>query len=114
VVRQGPGCVRPAFAGGQLRQAGVGYAFSPIDLIPDFIPVVGHLDDVVLVPLGILLVAKLIPAEVMAECRSSARERLSEDRPRNWIAGSLIAAVWVAAVVLFGWICFELATPYLG
>ena len=92
----------------------VGYAFSPIDLIPDFIPVIGHLDDIVLIPVGVLLVARLIPAEVMAECRSSARKRLSEDRPRNWIAGSLIAAVWVAAAAMLGWLCFRLVTPYLG
>ena len=54
------------------------YALSPIDLIPDFVPVLGHLDDVVLVPLGILLVVKLIPADVMAELRAEAESRVGK------------------------------------
>ena len=52
------------------------YAFSPIDLIPDFIPVLGYLDDLVIVPLGVLLALKMIPAQVMAECRAKAEQAL--------------------------------------
>lgn len=61
----------------------VGYAFSPIDLIPDFIPVLGYLDDLVLIPLGVALLLRLIPAEVMAECRARAVETLVGSQPVN-------------------------------
>ena len=74
----------------------VGYAFSPIDLIPEVIPVIGYLDDLILIPLGIRLVAKMIPPEVLQECRETARKRLKTDRPKNWIAGSIILLIWVA------------------
>lgn len=72
----------------------VGYAFSPIDLIPDFIPVLGYLDDLVLLPLGIALALRLIPAEVMADCRRMAAE--ATERPTNWLVAGLIVALWVA------------------
>jgi uncharacterized membrane protein YkvA (DUF1232 family) len=75
----------------------VAYAFSPIDLIPDFIPVIGYLDDILLIPLGVLAVRAMIPAEVLAECRERAT-RL-EREPRNWIAAVIIAAVWIALTV---------------
>jgi uncharacterized membrane protein YkvA (DUF1232 family) len=52
----------------------VGYAFSPIDLIPDFIPVLGYLDDLILIPLGVVLALKMIPKEVMVECRERSQE----------------------------------------
>src|SRR5207249_3033064 len=64
----------------------VGYAFSPIDLIPDPIPVLGYLDDLVLVPLGIALAVKMIPPPVMAECREKAREAMLQGKPVNWVA----------------------------
>src|SRR5512136_1678490 len=64
----------------------VGYAFSPIDLIPDFIPVLGYLDDLVLVPLGITLALKLIPAQVMAESRERASEIERSGKPVNRLA----------------------------
>jgi uncharacterized membrane protein YkvA (DUF1232 family) len=73
----------------------VAYAFSPIDLVPDFIPVLGYLDDLILVPLGIWLVLKLIPFEVMEECRVAAQTRFDEDKPGNTIAGVIIVLVWV-------------------
>ncbi len=60
----------------------VAYAVSPIDLIPDFIPVIGYLDDLILVPLGIVLALKMIPPEVMAECRERAKEALREANQR--------------------------------
>ena len=78
----------------------VGYAFSPIDLIPDFIPIVGYLDDLVLVPLGIALSLKMIPKTVLDECRQKAGEFLSQDRPRNWVAAGVILAVWLGAIAL--------------
>ena len=74
----------------------VAYAFSPIDLIPDFIPIVGFLDDLVLIPLGIAVAAKLIPKDIWEESRNFARERTDSKKPVNWIAGGIVLAVWVA------------------
>jgi len=71
----------------------VAYLFSPIDLIPDFIPVIGFLDDLIVVPLGIALVLKLIPQQVMVECRAQAAEEHA--RPTNWAIGILIVLVWL-------------------
>ncbi len=76
----------------------VAYAFSPVDLIPDFIPVLGYLDDLVLVPLGIALALRLIPPQVMAECREQARA--ATDRPINWAAAAVIAAIWLGLAAL--------------
>ncbi len=79
-----------------------GYALSPIDLIPDFIPVIGYLDDLILVPLGILLVIKLIPPEIMAEHRQAAVA--ATERPKGRVAAILIFAIWAAIIVLAGWL----------
>ena len=78
----------------------VAYAFSPIDLIPDIIPVLGYLDDLVLVPLGIVLALKMIPAEVMAESRERAKEALREGKPTNWAAASVIIGIWLLLAAL--------------
>ena len=78
----------------------VGYAFSPIDLIPDFIPVLGYLDDLVLVPLGIWLALKLIPPKVMAESRGRAQEVLANGKPVNRAAAVVIVAVWFLLAAL--------------
>ena len=78
----------------------VGYAFSPIDLIPDPIPILGYLDDLVLLPLGILLLVKIIPTEVLDECRAKATSFDSNKKPKNWIAGSIIIAIWVGLFLL--------------
>jgi uncharacterized membrane protein YkvA (DUF1232 family) len=78
------------------------YAFSPIDLIPDFIPVIGLLDDAVIVPLGILLVIKMVPAEVMAEHRASALA--ARNRPISKAAGAAVIAVWVLAAAASAWL----------
>ena len=78
----------------------VAYAFSPIDLIPDFIPVLGYLDDLVLIPLGIALALKMIPAAVLAESRERARERLAGGKPANWAAGGVILALWLLGLAL--------------
>ena len=77
------------------------YALSPIDLIPDFIPVLGYLDDLIIVPLGILLVVKLIPAGLMAEFRAEAARR--EGAPRSRIAALVIVAIWISAAALLLW-----------
>ena len=76
------------------------YAFSPIDLIPDFIPVLGQLDDLVLVPLGIALAIKLTPPEVLAEARANADAQLAQARPRSLWGAALVAAGWALALVL--------------
>ncbi|RKH44329.1 YkvA family protein [Corallococcus sicarius] len=81
----------------RLLAAGVvAYALSPVDLIPDFIPVLGLLDDLILVPLGILLVRRLIPPAVLSECRERAL-REPGLRKRSWAAGAVIIALWVVS-----------------
>ena len=72
----------------------VGYAFSPIDLIPDPIPILGYLDDLVIIPLGVLAVRPMIPAHVMTECRIKA-QALTQ-KPTNWIAAAVIVLIWLA------------------
>lgn len=83
----------------------VAYAFSPIDLIPDFIPILGYLDDLILVPLGIWLVLQMIPPAVLAECREKAARAIAQGKPTNWTAAILIVAIWVLSGVLIAvWI----------
>lgn len=73
----------------------VGYAFSPIDLIPDTIPLLGYLDDLLLVPVGIWLVLKMMPKEVVADCRLEAERALAAGRPVSWGAAVAIVAIWL-------------------
>ncbi|OXM88419.1 hypothetical protein CF651_00425 [Paenibacillus rigui] len=75
----------------------VAYAFSPIDLIPDFIPILGYVDDLILVPLGIYLALKMIPREVIEGNRARAQELQS--RPKNWFTAALFILIWVLAGV---------------
>jgi uncharacterized membrane protein YkvA (DUF1232 family) len=82
-----------------------GYARSPIDLIPDFIPVIGYLDDLVIVPLGILAVVKMIPPEVMAESRTAAA--LTAERPVSRTAAVVIVFIWIASIALTGWLTYR-------
>lgn len=82
-----------------------GYALSPIDLIPDFVPVAGYLDDLILVPLGILLVVRLIPPAIMAEHRETAAA--AQDRPVSRVAAMVIAFVWLVSVALCAWLVSE-------
>lgn len=86
----------------------VAYALSPLDLIPDFVPVLGYLDDVVLVPLGILLAMKMVPAPVLAECRATAAA--TAERPTSAKAAVVIVAIWVLAAVLAGWMVVQALT----
>ena len=75
------------------------YALSPIDLIPDFIPVLGYLDDLIIVPLGIWLLLKIIPEQVLMECRNQADEwfRQDQQKPRSWVGLLIILGLWVGA-----------------
>lgn len=74
----------------------VGYAFSPIDLIPDPIPVLGYLDDLILIPLGIALVIKMVPADVLNDCRERAESEIGGTKPKNWVAASIIVLIWIS------------------
>jgi uncharacterized membrane protein YkvA (DUF1232 family) len=78
----------------------VGYVFSPIDPIPDFIPGVGLVDEMVVVPIGILIAAKMIPPEVLEECREKAREVAEGEKPVSWGAAVVVVAVWLVCVAL--------------
>jgi uncharacterized membrane protein YkvA (DUF1232 family) len=77
-----------------------GYALSPIDLIPDPIPILGYLDDLVLIPLGIYLALKMIPAPVMAECRVKAAEAMKDGKPVNRAAAAVIVGIWLLLAAL--------------
>jgi len=78
----------------------VGYTLSPIDLIPDFIPVLGYPDDLLLVPLGVTLALKMIPKPVLDQCRERARENMSQGKTKNWVAASVIIAIWLLLAAL--------------
>ena len=77
------------------------YALSPIDLIPDFIPVLGYLDDLIILPFGILLVVRLVPPHLMDEFRATAALRV--ERPRSYIVAAVIVSLWAAAIGFFLW-----------
>lgn len=96
---------RTPFIAKALAAAVVAYAFSPIDLIPDFIPVLGYVDELILLPLAITLVLKLIPEDVMAECRAQGDAWLEQKgrKPRSYIGAALIVALWVSLLWL-GWV----------
>jgi uncharacterized membrane protein YkvA (DUF1232 family) len=78
----------------------VGYVCSPIDLIPDFIPILGYLDDLVLVPLGIFLVLKMIPKAVMDDYREKAKASMLQEKPVNFVAATVIVGIWVGLAIL--------------
>lgn len=81
-----------------LAAAVVAYALSPFDLIPDFVPVLGYLDDLVIVPLGVALVLRLVPDEVLAECRE--RAQMAADRPISRAGAAFMIAVWLGLAAL--------------
>ncbi len=86
-----------------LALAVAAYALSPIDLIPDFIPILGYLDDLVIVPLGLWLIVRYMPAPVMARARLRAEAVLQ--KPRSWIAAALFIAIWLLlAALLTTWL----------
>jgi uncharacterized membrane protein YkvA (DUF1232 family) len=74
----------------------VAYALSPIDLIPDFIPVLGYLDELIVIPLGIVLAVRMIPPPILEECRARAQEAIAGARPTSRIAALVIVGVWLA------------------
>lgn len=78
----------------------VAYAFSPIDLIPDFIPVLGYLDDLILIPIGIALAIKLVPHQILAECRARAQETIQNGKPVSRVAAAAIVAIWLLLAAL--------------
>ncbi len=85
----------------------VAYAFSPIDLIPDFIPVLGYVDDLVIVPLGVWLALRLIPSSVMADCRSRADAVLAAGKPVSRAGAAVVIAVWLLLLALAAWLAYR-------
>jgi uncharacterized membrane protein YkvA (DUF1232 family) len=83
------------------------YAFSPIDLIPDFIPIVGYLDDLILVPLGLMLAVWLIPPDVLAECRAKADD--AAEKPVSRAAAVVVVSAWLLCAVAAAWYFVERA-----
>lgn len=82
------------------------YALSPIDLIPDFIPVLGYLDDVILLPGLVALTVRLIPREVFSECQAEAEGMWQEGKPKKWYYALPIVLVWILLIVLIVWLIF--------
>lgn len=78
-----------------------GYALSPIDLIPDFVPILGLIDDMILIPAGIWLFLRLVPGEVLAEHRAVAEE--ATHRPISWGGAALVIAIWLAILASLFW-----------
>jgi uncharacterized membrane protein YkvA (DUF1232 family) len=83
------------------------YALSPIDLIPDFIPVLGYLDDLIIVPLGLAVAVKMVPPAVMGQCRQQAREAMANGKPVSRAGAVFIVLVWLAAIALVGYWVYE-------
>jgi len=91
----------------------VAYALSPIDLIPDFIPVLGYLDDLLLLPLGIWLTLRMIPREVILECRERAAAVTLGRSREGRLAKIVITAIWAIGFVIFVFFCYKFVWPYL-
>jgi uncharacterized membrane protein YkvA (DUF1232 family) len=71
----------------------VAHTFSPIDLIPDFIPILGYLDDLIVTPLGVALAIWMVPSDVLTECREKAQATMSRDKPTSWMAAAIIISI---------------------
>lgn len=91
----------------------VAYAFSPIDLIPDFIPILGYLDEAILLPIGIWFTLKLIPQPVIEASRHQAEQWLAEKnaKPRSWLGAAIMIAIWIAAL-WWAWRWYQTGTPF--
>lgn len=83
-----------------LVAAVVAYALSPIDLIPDFVPILGYLDDLILIPLGIFLAIRIIPRPILEECRVQAQQIIASGKPVSRVAATIIVAIWIALAAL--------------
>lgn len=93
----------------------VAYVFSPIDLIPDFVPVLGYVDDLILVPIGIAIAIRMIPPPVLAECRARAQEAMAGKKPVSRAAAAIIVGIWVllaALCVLWAYQTFVMNDQY--
>lgn len=90
----------------------VAYFFSPIDLIPDFIPILGMLDELIIIPLGVWLLLKLMPETVVQECRRSVEEHFEQKKPkpRSPVGAMVVVAVWLIAMY---WVAVEFAVPWV-
>ena len=97
-----------------LAGALVAYAFSPIDLIPDFIPVLGYVDDLVLIPLGVLAVRAMIAPDVMDDCRRRALAALGQGKPTSRAGLAIVVAVWIALTVLGVWLAVRFLVGPVG
>ena len=89
----------------------IGYALSPIDLIPDFIPVAGYLDDLIIIPAGIALLIKMIPRDVLEECRAKAQSDLLNRKSKNWVAAAIIVFIWLLVIYLALTLVWPLILP---
>ena len=94
----------------------VAYAFSPIDLIPDFVPVLGYVDDLILIPIGITLAIRMIPPAVLTECRARAQESMAGGKPVSRAAAAVIVGIWLllaALCMLWAYEAFAFKRPPL-
>jgi len=89
-----------------LAAATAAYALSPIDLIPDFIPVIGYLDDIILLPTAIWVTVRLIPQEILVELRNKASLRLAQ-RPRSTLAAGVLVTIWLGITLMAGWLLWR-------
>lgn len=96
-----------------LAGAVVAYALSPVDLIPDFVPVLGYLDDLILVPVGLALVLWMIPATVLEDCRARAAAELANGRPVSRAGLLAIVTIWLLGAILLSWLMVRLAGDIL-
>lgn len=85
----------------------IAYALSPIDLIPDFIPVLGYLDDIIILPIMIAACIKLIPKEIMDECRAQADGMWSDGKPKKWYFALPVIIIWLALLALIAWLIIK-------
>lgn len=86
----------------------VAYAFSPIDLIPDFIPILGYLDDIILIPLGIAIALKMIPQPIIDDLRIKANEIRGKGKPKNWVTSIIFIIIWILFAYWLGSIIYKL------
>jgi uncharacterized membrane protein YkvA (DUF1232 family) len=87
----------------------IGYALSPIDLIPDFIPILGYLDDVILLPLGIALLLRMVPRHVMEDARAEARTRFAAGTRSSRTSAVVVIAVWAALILILAYAVYRAA-----